>query len=211
MHCYLCGKPNPTTRDHVPPKGFFPNPRPGNLITLPCCDACNKSYALDDEAMRVWLSSGLGSSHAAEWITEHKIVPGIIERSPAFRAALLKQMEDIVIADEDGTRVEAVKFTMDRERSDRFITRIAKGLQKHYFPDRDGHAGTWRCAHIENRLDHLARVEPLRNLLPLFDSRGDEVIQYRYGFSDDQTTCVWLLVFYGAAMFVVTHQQPVSP
>jgi hypothetical protein len=207
MQCYLCGTPNPTTRDHVPPKGFFPNPRPADLITLPCCEACNNSYSRDDEAMRVWLSSGLGCSQAAEWITEHKILPGIIERSPAFRTTLLTQMEDITVTDENGERLEAVKFSVDRERADRFITRVAKGLQKHHFPDRDGRVGTWRCVHVENRLDHLTRVEPLRDLLPHFDSRGDEVIQYRYGFTEDHVTCVWLIVFYGSAMFVVMHRH----
>ena len=159
--------------------------------------------------MRVWLSSGLGSSLAADWITEHKILPGIIKRSPAFRTTLLTQMEDITVTDENGDRIEAVKFSVDRERAVRFITRVAKGLQKHYFPNPESYTGTWQCVHIENYLDCLARVEPLRDLLPLFDSRGDEVIQYRYGFIDDQMTCVWLLVFYGSAMFVVMHQLPV--
>lgn len=157
--------------------------------------------------MRVWLSSALGRSPAGEWIGNFKAIPRIIERSPAFRTTLLTQMEDITVTDENGDRLEAVKFSVDRERAHRFITRVAKGLQKHYFPDRDSQAGTWQCAHIENRLDHLVRVEPLRDLLPHFDSRGDEVIQYRYGFIEDQATCVWLMVFYGAAMFVVMHRH----
>lgn len=208
--CYLCGKPNPTTRDHVPPKGFFPVPGPTNLITLPCCEPCNNSYSLDDEAMRVWLSAALGRSPAGEWIENYKAIPRIIERSPAFGAKLLTQMEDILVTDVDGDRIEAVKFSVDRERADRFITRVAKGLQKHYFPVRDGHAGTWRFTHIENRLDHLARVEPLRDLLPHYDSRGDEVIQYRFGFTDDGLTCIWLMVFYDSSVFLVTHRKPLS-
>ena len=209
MHCYLCGTANPTTRDHVPPVGFFPQPRPTNLITLRCCESCNNSYSLDDEAMRVWLSSALGRSQAGEWIENYKAIPRIIKRSPAFGAKLLTQMEDILVTDEDGDRIEAVKFAMERERAYRFITRVAKGLQKHYFPNRDGYTGTWRCVYVENRIDHLARIEPLIGLLPNFDSRGDQVIQYRFGFTDDRLTCIWLMVFYDSSMFVVIHQLSV--
>lgn len=136
-------------------------------------------------------------------------MPGVIKRSPGFRVTILAQMEDIVVTDEDGSNIAAVKFGMDRERAERFIIRVAKGLQKHYFPDRDGHTGSWRCAHIENRLDHLARIEPLIGFLPYFDSRGDEVIQYRFGFTDDRLTCIWLMVFYDSSVFVVMHQLPV--
>ncbi len=157
--------------------------------------------------MRVWLSSGLGASPAAKWITEHKILRGIIERSPAFRTTLLTQMEDIAVTDENGERLEAVKFSVDRERAYRFMTRVAKGLQKHYFPGRDGQAGTWQCVHIENWLDCLARVEPLIDFLPYSDSRGDEVIQYRFGFNDDRQTCIWLMVFYDSSIFVVMHRH----
>jgi hypothetical protein len=112
MRCYLCNKPNPMTRDHVPPKGFFPVPGPTNLITLPCCESCNNSYSLDDEAMRVWLSSALGRSSAGEWIENYKAIPRIIKRSPAFGAKLLTQMEDILVTDEVGDRIEAVKFSI---------------------------------------------------------------------------------------------------
>lgn len=33
-NCYLCGATDGLTDDHVPPKSFFPTPRPKNLITV---------------------------------------------------------------------------------------------------------------------------------------------------------------------------------
>ena len=47
--CIYCQKNEATTVDHVPPKAMFPKPRPANLITVPCCDPCNKSFKNDDE------------------------------------------------------------------------------------------------------------------------------------------------------------------
>lgn len=46
--CYSCGSPNPTTRDHVPPKAFLDKPFPF-LATVPSCEACNCNFSLDEE------------------------------------------------------------------------------------------------------------------------------------------------------------------
>lgn len=53
--CCLCGKPptedDPITREHVPPKQFYPKSlRPGlNLWIVPTHDSCNKKYKADEE------------------------------------------------------------------------------------------------------------------------------------------------------------------
>lgn len=207
MRCYLCGSPNPTTRDHVPPRGFFPEPRPSNLITVPCCINCNNGCSLDDQALRVWLSAGLGHTSAAEWIIENKVLPRTLTTSPAFRADVLANMEDVIITNEDGEKIEAVMFSMSRERVERFAIRVGKGLLRNYYPDYDEREDTWRAVFVGTRLDDLAKVELLRDNLPRYDQRGDGVIQYRFGFINEGRTGVWLLVFYGAAMLIVTHQR----
>jgi len=47
--CMYCGERPGPTRDHVPPKGLFPKPRPANLVTVPCCEECRTTQTLDDE------------------------------------------------------------------------------------------------------------------------------------------------------------------
>src|SRR4051812_30015103 len=54
--CVYCGLNGPITDDHVPPKNLFPYPRPSNLITVPACNDCNKSFSKDDEWLRLTLS-----------------------------------------------------------------------------------------------------------------------------------------------------------
>jgi len=46
--CVYCTEAQGTTKDHVPPKSFFPEPRPANLITVPSCKKCNSGAAMDD-------------------------------------------------------------------------------------------------------------------------------------------------------------------
>ena len=59
QECYLCGKtPAETpervlTKDHLPPQNLFLSPRPSNLITMPCCYACNNRAHKDDEYLRL--------------------------------------------------------------------------------------------------------------------------------------------------------------
>jgi hypothetical protein len=47
--CYLCGAQERLTRDHIPPRNLFPQPRPTNLITVDCCEVCNNGMNLSDE------------------------------------------------------------------------------------------------------------------------------------------------------------------
>lgn len=60
--CFNCGAPS-ETRDHVPPKGVFPAPRPKQLITVPACRKCNNSTKLDDEYFRWFVATVGGRPH----------------------------------------------------------------------------------------------------------------------------------------------------
>src|ERR1700694_2287145 len=50
--CAYCGEMRQCTRDHIPPRTFFPKPRPKHLITVPCCEPCRRGQPLDDEYFR---------------------------------------------------------------------------------------------------------------------------------------------------------------
>lgn len=54
--CAFCGSTTALTRDHLPPKSFFRRPRPANLITVPCCEACRARTGNDDEYFRFALA-----------------------------------------------------------------------------------------------------------------------------------------------------------
>jgi hypothetical protein len=210
MRCYLCGEAKSITNDHVPPKGFFPEPRPSNLITVPCCTRCNNSFSKDDEAVRTWFSAALGATPAGEWILKNKVTPGIITRSPAFRETLLNSMQDTKLLSEDGKLIDAVSFSMDSNRAERFVLRVAKGLLSFYYPDYDYSQDNFDLRFIPLTSDNLDKLDPVKNLLR-YDFRGDGVIQYRFGLTDTQRSGFWIIVFYGAMLFVVYHSKNPLP
>ena len=58
--CVLCGENAATTRDHIPPRGIYPMPRPDDLYTVPACRRCNAGDSADDEEFKVFLSIDTG-------------------------------------------------------------------------------------------------------------------------------------------------------
>ena len=57
--CVYCGERRTLSRDHVPPANLFSTPRPSNLVTVPCCDACNNAASKDDEYFRLAITAGI--------------------------------------------------------------------------------------------------------------------------------------------------------
>ena len=55
--CIYCESGEDMTVDHIPPKALFPEPRPSNMLTVPCCKKCNESFSKDDEYFRTVLVS----------------------------------------------------------------------------------------------------------------------------------------------------------
>jgi hypothetical protein len=47
--CVYCGLNSADTRDHIPPRSFFSEPRPSDPITVPACESCNKGAGKDEE------------------------------------------------------------------------------------------------------------------------------------------------------------------
>lgn len=162
---------------------------------------------MDDEAMRVLLAMGIGHTDAAEWIIQNKVFPGTLTRSPALRADIRKSMENVLITDEDGQPMEVVKYSMDRARAERFIIRVTKGLLRHYYPHYDDSQDRWTAIHMGLELAELAKIETLKDQLPHFDQRGDGVVCYKFGFTAEGLTGMWLVLFYGSALFLVTHSH----
>src|SRR5258706_7560399 len=202
MRCYLCGSLENLTRDHVPPRGFFPPPLPSNLITVPCCNSCNHGYSLDDEATRLWLSAAYGASKAGEWILEHKAS----KKTPKLIDALLTSIEEVKLLTVDHGEVDVERYEVPIDRIERFVIRVTKGLLTHHFPDYDYSTATFETRYIPQTVDNLAKLEPIRDLLH-YDSRGDGVFQYRRGLTESKLSGLWILVFYEAIVFLVSHTK----
>ena len=205
MSCYLCGSTVSLTADHVPPKGFFPQPRPTNLITVSCCKACNNSFSKDDEAMRLWLSANIARSKAADWIWENKVLPRTVVRSPTLVDKMLESSRDVVFSTDAGEQ-EATAFEIPADRVERFVVRVTKGLLRHYFPDYDYSSATFDVRSIPPTASSLALLNDVKERLD-YDFRGEGVFQFRRGLTDTKESGVWLLLFYESTLFLVAHSK----
>lgn len=134
--CYLCGSTENLTRDHVPPEGFFPPPKPTNLITLPCCENCHWPLSLQDEAFRLWVASVANASDAGLWILRNRVIGSSFKRSPKLFANVRKfaAMRQLRLP---GKTVTVPTLAIPQGRAKIVLIRITKGLLTYFHPDYD--------------------------------------------------------------------------
>jgi hypothetical protein len=201
--CYLCGAPA-TTRDHVPPLGLFPKPRPSNLITVPACATCNRNRSLDDEYFRVIVAAGSRDSPQSTVLLHQRIIPRLRNR-PALILDFLNSVRQVDIRSEGGIFLgRGPACTFDRARIQAVIDKIVRGLF---------------LAHAKRRLANDYSVEefvycpkikkPLQEAimqLPLLNIGDGSVFSYRYHIADETSSeSFWFLMFYNETSLFVTQ------
>ena len=192
--CYLCGAENPETRDHVPPRNLFPPPRPTNLITLPCCRACNEGFQLDDEFMRVFLSAAANRTDAGTRIWRGGVVGSSFARSERLRMSFRNMLLPI-LAQINGIVQPTSALIVGQQRANRYLVRLTKGLLRFYHPDYNYTDDYFHIDQISPRADTLG---PIIDTFA-YDQRGDGVFQVLHGR---------VLMFFSSACFLVLHGEP---
>jgi len=204
--CYLCRSTENLTYDHVPPANLFPKPRPSDLITVPCCKACNEGFSQLDEQFRVFVSTAANVSKVGKDIMREKVFGGSLKRS----LALKRQMGRDVIKGTMMTPLGAVTaplIAMDQQVLDRFFIRLTKGLLATYYPDIDYFALNFLVTQLNQFGAEHRTFNRVISLLQA-DQRGDGVFRFWHGVAHEQRTAgIWVHQFYDAALFMVTHSE----
>ncbi len=212
ISCYLCGTTTDLTDDHVPPEGFFPKPKPGNLITVRCCRTCNNGWSKDDDAIRLWISSSTDASPAARWIWRNKVAPSLDGRNRKLVQTVRKYLGTDVIATADGPVILPF-LGMPTDRADRFLIRITKGLLRYFHPAFDYRTQPFEIKFLDpTRSADTARFQQLTSPeSPLvMDERGNGVFRFWRGVSNAAPHMgIWVYLFYENVCFVVIHGRPV--
>ena len=123
------------SREHVPPKCFFPERFRSNLVTVPSCDAHNSKNSLDVEYVRNVISTQHGSNDAAAEVFE--ATKRSLDRSPKLRARTFRDLRPIVIE-----REETGAYPVDLERHKRVMGAVAHALYFHDYGRK--HRGGWQ-------------------------------------------------------------------
>jgi hypothetical protein len=194
--CYLCGKPLKKkinkSKDHTPPDSIFPDKKPNNLITIPCCISCNREFAPIDEKMRNFFailagdkSGEIGKLAQNEVLTKRRLRHEFLSYTKEYPS----------LVDENGN--PRLLFYFNDEELERWLIRVVKGLffyhNKHRIDDK-------AIYHVKKHTDLLPQPS---HTFPM--ERGLEFRPYFvYGVIKEEKTDFWLLIFYDHLMFSVT-------
>lgn len=204
-NCYLCGSIKDLTKDHIPPKNLFPEPKPSNLITVTCCESCNGKYKLIDESFRAFASSALNRSKAGEWIWENKVMESTFKRSPKLKAAARKGIVPIQ-TEINGHTFEMTGLTYPVKQTEEYLIRFTKGFTRYFNPEIDYSKAKFK---ISNIIPNQEIVEMLYKKY-FYVERGEGVFRmWRMFVKDREPMSLWVYVFYDGLMFSV-EVNPVS-
>ena len=114
--CYFCGN-EATTREHVPPKGFFPKNQRRNLITVPSCSIHNTQKSGNDEYFRLLIA-------AQVWPELPKELQDTIVRSFKRRPALARKLVQNSVNENNGF----FHYDAEHERLYASLESIGRGI-----------------------------------------------------------------------------------
>ncbi len=231
--CYLCGTemipipsghqgrklPKHETRDHVPPDGLFCEPKPSNLITVPCCYECNNKHSDADEQFRVLTALQLGTNDAGRKIGVEKVFGSTMKklRQPMFFKALAPTIRLAKVATPQGTE-EVIYLSTDAAPVVSLVKNMVKGLLYHFHPEFDYRSQRFHAEEVT-----VAKPRPgvsdlgneLRAIIMKYckeDGRGNHS-EFRFWRQLELANQhgAWLLLFYNAVAFIVIHEPSTRP
>jgi hypothetical protein len=133
--CYLCQTEPATTDDHVPVRGLFATSRGVDAYRLPACDACNSLLNEDENYFRNVLASAGANDEATNAL--QAVLRSFQESSSLYPFDNRDKLyRGVRIADLYSTggiwRGRAPVFDVSRERLERVVAKIVRGLYYHH-------------------------------------------------------------------------------
>ncbi len=210
-NCAYCGKLEPATKDHIPPRNLFPEPRSHNLITVPCCESCRQGWSKDDEYFRLVL---LSTWTVSEQEIAQKPIDTLIrslgrKENRKFARMVQRSMGKSFARTEAGILLGPFDtLSIQPERVNRVLERIIRGLFFHEkkYPVPEGYRITIRFNQLglDKILGMLTGVH-----FHEIKSVQDSIFTYSFKESEvDTNSIVWLLMFYGIFIVPATTISP---
>jgi hypothetical protein len=210
--CIYCGSFENITRDHVPPKNIFPDPKPGNLITVPSCKKCNQTAGKDDEYFRLAFSIRydlfLHEEIQKNW---GKVKRGLSRKEgKGLRIDLMNNLKILDAYSKGGIYLGKVPgYNVDMKRINGVIERVMKGVfyhHKKYSLPRNIKVATYSVQDMQIT-EHEA-IELYNSLISFvavssLQSYGAGVFNYKIRFlADNSDAGVFLSTFYDKVAFI---------
>lgn len=207
--CVYCTLADGITRDHVPPKSFFPAPRPHNLITVPACLKCNQGAGKDEDYFLATLMfSKAGTTPAGKKVWSDRLRRSY-EKNVGLRRQIAGSLQRREMVTPAGIYLgRAMTIRYDEVRLERVVTKIVRGL---YFREQgmalDPDAEVM-CLFVRER-EHFEAISQHNHMLKDAEPRWKGIFQYRRGFVPGAPiSSMWLLWFWGTHIFWVITSRP---
>lgn len=173
MNCYFQGcSDRGTTKEHIPPKAFFPNDQRRQLITVRSCPLHNAEKSQDDLYAMAQIVIGASPSNQSREIFLKSVVPQLTFNNQAFRKILVQNSEIM-----DGG---SVRYLVDISRFDRFFDALSCAIVFKAFGS--SLPMNYKVNHIYHNL-HDQKPSLIRNLfykllLWFYSGRNAETLEF---------------------------------
>ena len=211
MECAYCGC-SATTRDHVPPRAFFPKPRSPDLITVPCCRSCNSTQGQNDEYIQtvIMLRDDVSKDERGGKLF-NKVIRGLNRaESDKFRTSILNATYDAEIFSKSGLYLGKRDITIvNKDRLKTFTERLVSGLFFHIFNQRiPNHFRVTIALEGNEGLDSLARNISVNNIQEI----GGGIFRFAWAEAPDSPlSSIWFMQFYDLVPFGAIIRDPNRP
>lgn len=123
MSCYFqgCGEKG-TTKEHIPPRSFFPSGERKQLLTVKSCEKHNNAKSTDDLYVLAQICMNSSPNNRAREVWENKVVPQLEFNNGALR----KRLAGGAVKLTGG----AVKYKVEIARLDEFFSALSCGIIK---------------------------------------------------------------------------------
>lgn len=205
MKCIFCDN-TADTREHIPAKHFFKGVPEKNLITVPSCYSCNKSFQKDEDFFRqFYISMLMDRSAYAKQLMDNEITRSI-KRAPSLGHQMFNQMKLVEAYTKAGvylgTKTMYTISDSDKKRINRIANKIVKGLFFYEFKQ------IFPLDWIVEIIWITPKVEKEQNLEELAKTLKWNVIHeniFAYGVDNIPNTyqSIWILDFFRIPLFYV--------
>lgn len=121
MNCYFQGcNEKGITKEHIPPRSFFPDGEKEQLLTVKSCERHNNAKSKDDLYVLAQICMNASPNNRAREVFMNKVAPQLEFNNGALR----KLLAEGAVPLSNG----AVKYKVDATRLDDFFTALSCGL-----------------------------------------------------------------------------------
>lgn len=183
--CVYCGIRDGNTKDHVPPKSFFPqNQR--DAITVPCCDVCQQQFRKDEDFFHKYLFMGpAGVTSTGKQIREESINRAILgdkPKDPSIRDQIKSCLKMREIRTNSGIYMNRWIVDPGKHNTDRIknvISKIFRGLYWHEYKEPFPAGEALDIDHIDPEIDPVS-VEIWKQCILQPAKCWDGIFEYHY-------------------------------